>query len=114
MAGMRNSMISLNEETPLSLKEAARILPPTRQDKRVHVSTLTRWILHGVQGVRLEAYRIGGRWVTTREALERFSAALTDNRQYRSPSSSPPCPQVGSAFRRRQDQIERELADHGV
>jgi hypothetical protein len=107
-------MISFSEETPLSLKQAARILPPTRQDKRVHVSTLTRWILHGVQGVRLEAYRIGGRWVTTREALERFSAALTERQL--PPSNSQPelSPRSAVVQRRRDEEVERKLADHGV
>ncbi len=71
-------MIDLKTEKPLSLAQAARGVPPTRQDKPVHVSTLTRWILRGVHGVRLEAARLGGRWVTSEEAICRFSAALTD------------------------------------
>ena len=42
-------MIDLKTETCLSLSQAARLIPPIRQEKPVHVSTLTRWILHGVR-----------------------------------------------------------------
>jgi hypothetical protein len=106
-------MIDLKYEKALSLPQAARHIPPTRQDKPVHVSTLVRWILHGVRGVRLEAARIGGRWVTTQEALERFSSKLTA--QHSSPSTQP---NIGgpthTAHERRQDQVERELRKIGV
>jgi hypothetical protein len=69
-------MIDLKVERGISVPQAARSIPPTRLDKPVHPSTIVRWILHGVRGVRLEAVRVGGRWVTTHEAIERFSAAL--------------------------------------
>jgi hypothetical protein len=74
-------MINLALETPLTLKSAARDIPPGR-GKRTHLSTLLRWILSGVRDpagkvVRLEALRIGGRWITSREALQRFAERLT-------------------------------------
>lgn len=59
-------------ETLLSLTEAAQTLPG-----RPHLSTLHRWWLHGVRGVRLETILVGGRRFTSAEALERFAAATT-------------------------------------
>jgi hypothetical protein len=74
-------MIDLTQETPLTLASATRLIPPGRGE-RTHLSTLLRWILSGVRDpagnvVRLEALRIGGRWVTSREALQRFAERLT-------------------------------------
>ena len=62
----------MTNETLFSLSAAARILPG-----RPHVSTLHRWRLRGVQGVKLETIRIGGRRFTSLEALEQFSARVT-------------------------------------
>jgi hypothetical protein len=69
-------------ESVLSLAAAARRFPAGRRGRPVHPATLTRWILAGVRRpggrrVRLEAVRLGGRWVTSREAIGRFVAALT-------------------------------------
>jgi hypothetical protein len=57
-------------------------VPPARNGKRTHLSTLLRWIHLGARGpsgepVRLEAVRLGSRWLTSREALQRFASALT-------------------------------------
>jgi hypothetical protein len=75
-------VVDLTAETPLSLTAAARLIPPARGGKATHLSTLLRWILHGARGpagetVRLEAARIGSRWVTTHQALQRFVERLT-------------------------------------
>src|SRR5215831_15466946 len=73
---------TLIDEQLLSLPQAARRLPPGRRGRPVTLSCLLRWILSGVpspdgQRVRLEAVRLGGRWLTSVEALGRFAAALT-------------------------------------
>jgi hypothetical protein len=75
-------MLDLTTETPLSLAAATGLIPPGRGGERTHLSTLLRWILHGSKGpdgetVRLEAVRLGSRWVTSREAIQRFSERLT-------------------------------------
>ena len=75
-------MFDLTQEQPLSLKEAARLIPPARNGKRTHLSTLLRWVLTGAKApdgtrVRLDAVRLGGRWMTSREALQRFTVRLT-------------------------------------
>jgi hypothetical protein len=59
--------------TKISLRQAAT-------ESGAHVSTVLRWVHRGVNGVRLEASRQGGRWFTTRSALARFSATLTAER----------------------------------
>lgn len=76
--------IDVATEETLGLREAAERLPPGRGGRPVTVSCLTRWIIAGIktpgrEPVRLEAVRVGGRWVTTAGALRRFSAALTAN-----------------------------------
>ena len=63
----------LTTETLKTLAEAARTLP----GGPVHVSTIHRWRLKGVRGVRLETILRGGIRCTTDEAIERFFAAST-------------------------------------
>ena len=70
-------MSCLLDEQLLSFSQVARVLPPGRNGRPVAPSTVFRWVRDGVRGIRLEAIRIGGRWLTTREAVARFSAALT-------------------------------------
>lgn len=72
-------MIDLTSESLLTLTEAAAFLPRTRGQK-VHVSTLWRWHVKGHRGVKLECLRLGGRLWTSRESLQRFSTALSEQR----------------------------------
>ena len=69
--------ININSEHLLTLADAARALPALRGERKIHVSTLYRWISHGTRGVRLEAVKIGRTLVTSREALQRFAERLT-------------------------------------
>jgi hypothetical protein len=75
-------MLDTTAETPIPLKTAARLIPPARNGKKTHLSTLLRWVTAGARSpsgerVRLEAVRLGGRWMTSREALQRFAERLT-------------------------------------
>jgi hypothetical protein len=75
-------MFDLTTETPLPLNEAVKFIPPARNGKATHFGTVLRWILSGCKDpdgrtVRLEALRLGGRWMTSREAIQRFAEALT-------------------------------------
>ena len=95
-------MIDIHEEPLLSLSAAAALVPPARQGKRTHLSTILRWILDGAKGpngkrVKLEAVRIGGRWMTTRSALQRFVERLTPDA-----GAAPPSPSA-----RRQEQKDK-------
>jgi hypothetical protein len=70
-------MIDLKTETPINLRQAARLLPSGRKGRPVHVSTLVRAITRGANGCKLEALRLGKQWVTTVEALQRWGEAQT-------------------------------------
>ena len=67
----------LNTEQVLTFTEASKVLPPIG-GKRTHPSTLWRWARKGVRGVKLETRRLGGRFVTSIEALDRFSKDLAE------------------------------------
>jgi len=90
-------MIDLASETPLTLKEAAARLPG-----RPHVATLHRWIAKGVRGIQLEAGLLGGKRITTLEALQRFLDALSGAHE----SGPTPTP-----FRRRQHHAAAKSLD---
>jgi hypothetical protein len=69
-------------ETPLSLTEVCRKLPVGLGGSELHLSTVLRWCTVGVKSpdgtvVRLEAVRVGKRWVTSAEALNRFIDRIT-------------------------------------
>src|ERR1700687_982534 len=74
-------MIDLRNETTVSLSQAARLLPAGLRGRPVTLSCLLRWVIDGVKTptgmVRLEAVRMGGRWITSIEALERFACRQT-------------------------------------
>jgi hypothetical protein len=71
--------MSILDENLLSLAGAAAEI-------RAHEATARRLILNGVLlpgggRLKLEAVRIGGRWKTSKQAIERFVASLTAARQ---------------------------------
>jgi len=67
----------LTTEAVYTFAELVRQLP-SFHGRRIHVSTLHRWCQRGVRGVRLECRRLGGRIVTSVEAVDRFSARLAE------------------------------------
>jgi hypothetical protein len=109
-------MIILANEQLVPLAEAARLVPPGRSGQRTHISTVVRWILKGAKGpdgrpVRLEALRIGGRWMTSREALQRFAEALTPALA----DQAGPVPVRGPGARRRaSERAAQELVRLGI
>jgi hypothetical protein len=74
-------MINLETEEPKPLKEVCKTFPG-RKGKGVALSTVWRWILHGRKSrqtgrvVKLGSIQIGGRRYSSREAAQRFTAAL--------------------------------------
>jgi hypothetical protein len=108
-------MIDLASETPLSLAAATRLIPPGRNGRKTHISTLLRWIFAGVRGpngtrVHLEAARLGARWITSQEAIQRFMESLTPQ------TETPPTPTPPTAIRRRRasEQATSELEKLGI
>lgn len=71
-------MSDLSVESLMSLATAASLLPERRSGKRPHVSCIYRWTQTGCRGVVLESVQVGGTRCTSREALSRFFARLTD------------------------------------
>jgi hypothetical protein len=109
-------MIDLTTETPIPLVAATALIPPGRNGKRTHLSTLLRWILNGAKGpsgdvVRLKAVRLGGRWMTSREALQRFAERLTPRV---ADVASDPTPRTPAARQRSSERAARELEQIGI
>lgn len=67
--------IDLNQEGLLSVADVPEYLQ-TRGGRRVHISTIYRWLIQGVSGRKLEAIKIGGQTYTSKQALARFSVTL--------------------------------------
>jgi hypothetical protein len=98
-------MSGLTEEL-LDLREVARAVNARRPP---HLSTVARWVQHGVKvgrhgRVRLASRRIGGRVFVSRAAVEAFLGAL--NGCYAAPAAPPPAPTAaalaaGEELRRR-------------
>ena len=95
--------IDIEAESICTLPELAR-----RYD--VHVSTINRWRLRGIKGVRLETARIGGKSVTSLEAGDRFNEAVTAAAD----GAPAPRPETDAARERRLERVERELAAAGI
>lgn len=65
----------------ISFSQAARLIPPSRQDRPVSPSCIWRWHRVGVtttdgRRVKLEAVWLVNRLVTSEQAVQRFIAAL--------------------------------------
>jgi hypothetical protein len=57
---------------------------------RPHKSTAIRWVVRGVSGVRLEAKRLGSRYMTTVEDVKAFIERATASSKPEIPFSPPP------------------------
>lgn len=70
----------VRSETVLSAAKAAKLIPSDRS-RRGHVSidAIVKWILNGKRGVFLDGFKAGGKaWFTSKEAIDRFIAALSE------------------------------------
>jgi hypothetical protein len=109
-------MLDTTVESPIPLNAAAKLIPPARNGKRTHLSTILRWITRGAKApsgerVRLEAVRIGGRWMTSRQALQRFAERLTPRLDTTAASTTPRTP---GQRQRAAERAERELDLIGI
>lgn len=109
-------MLDISSESTISLSEAARLLPPGRRGRPVSLSCVLRWVFSGAPGpsgerVRLEALRLGGRWITSREAMQRFAERLTPCLESAPQTSTPRTP---GARRRNSDRAAEELQRLGI
>jgi len=102
----------------ISLGQAARRLPSYRESRPVSPSTLWRWISRGVlladgSHVRLEAVRLGGRWLTSIPALERFTQAQTPAVEA-GPAPTPNTPRTLAQRARAAERAAAELEKLGL
>ena len=102
----------LCDEEVLSFTEASKILPKVN-GRRPHASTIWRWARKGCQGVRLEVRRLGGRFLTSREALERFSERLGAIELPERPATAPKQP-IAKQRQRSIERANRVLAGAGI
>jgi hypothetical protein len=107
--------IDLLLEEVYSFAQATRFVPPARNGKKTHISTLLRWAIKGAKApngtiVRLEAMRLGGRWVTSREAIQRFMAALTP----RLDGGDGPCVRTATSRQRASESAQQKLEKLGM
>ena len=66
-----------SREQLLSLSQAAKSVP--RIDGRSpHASTVFRWAKKGLNGIKLEYLKVGGRIVTSVEAMDRFYVGVAE------------------------------------
>ena len=112
---MSASATNLVSESLITLNQAARLLPPSRRGAPVSFSCVFRWVTAGLRGpdgrhVRLEAARVGGRWLTSREALQRFADALTPQMG----GESAPAPRTPGQRRRAHERATRQLEQVGI
>jgi len=68
------------DENLLTMRQAAARLG-------VHISTLWRWRLRGVGGVKLDVVKVGGKTFTSAEELERFAQGTTAAREQQQPAT---------------------------
>ena len=95
--------IDPDTETIITLGEACRAIPP----KGISPATMARWIQRGVRGAKLQTILIGGRRLTSREALARFFAAQN--------ATESPAPAITAKQRRKQGETaDRLLQDAGI
>jgi hypothetical protein len=102
----------------LSLSAAGRLFPGHRGNGTVDPSTVFRWVTKGMRTpdgrvMRLEAVRVGGRWLTSRGAVARFVSALTAAADP-PPATSTPVPRTSTACQKKTEQAIRSLVRRGA
>ena len=107
-------IVSAPHAFPVVVAPPAGVWRATRNCARAR-SCVLRWAVHGARSpagklVRLEAARLGSRWITSRQALQRFVEALTPRT-----GAAPPLPPRTPAKRRRaSEQAAKTLENIGI
>ncbi|HKB36992.1 MAG TPA: DUF1580 domain-containing protein [Gemmataceae bacterium] len=112
-------MIDIQTEPLISLSTACGLVPPGRSGRQTHLSTLLRWILKGSKGpggrtIRLEAMRVGGRWMTSAAALQPFAEALTPRLDANDKTVPVPPPRTSGQRQRASDRAGAALEKLGI
>jgi hypothetical protein len=107
--------IDLTAETILALSEAPRHVPLSHTGRTVSFPTVWRWALRGIvaadgQRIRLETLKLGGRTVTSLEALQRFAERLSP----RLDAEEAPPTRTPAQRRRASERAAEELREAGI
>lgn len=99
----------------MALSTAGRRFPGVRGNAGVDPSTVFRWVTQGTKAtdgsrVKLEAVRVGGRWLTSDQAIARFVAALTGG----ATAAETPAPRQPSARQRSSEAAAKQLEQMGA
>lgn len=96
--------MSLSENLDLiPLAEAAKLLPG-----KPHISTLHRWRVRGVRGVKLPTVMCGGRRCVARSAIFEFIYATTAVRENTASPATPPTRNRSREVQRAEQQLAKE------
>lgn len=111
-------LIEIQNGEGQSLSATGRQYPAHHGPGRVDPSTVYRWVTKGIRAadgrvVKLEAARVGARWLTSRSAAVRFLTALTTAAAPTSPTTVP-VPITPAARRRASEDAATELKKMGV
>jgi len=77
---------------------------------RPHLSTALRWCQRGVGGVKLKSWKIGGRRMTTVEAVQEFVEVTTSA----SDQSAAQASAISAPTSKAHDAAMRALREHGL
>ena len=77
---------------------------------RPHLSTALRWCQRGVGGTKLQSWKIGGRRMTTVEAVREFVEATTSA----SDPSVAQSPAISTQTSKAHEAAMRALKEHGI
>ena len=107
-------MLDISTEQLIALKEVAKRIPG-RGGRPTNFATIWRWIMKGSiapggKRVRLRAARIGGKWVTSVEAVQEFLQALTP----RFGEEPPNLPRSAAKRQAADERAARELEETGI
>lgn len=108
----------------LSMAEAAELITEMRGGNRVARMTPWRWAKYGVNGVYLDAVRLGTQYFTTREAIEKFAHESMQAERERAAAAQDDVTAVAKRVKRRRRSgsdraravrdAEREAASLGI
>ncbi len=101
-------MIDFLSEQVITLSDVPAHVPPLRAGKPITTQAVYNWTISGVRGIRLERAKLGGVWVTSLEAIQRFMERLT------AAAEAPPASAAEKAGRRRSEAARKELAALGI
>lgn len=73
MATTETATLPLDDLIPLG--DLPKLLPASN-GRRLAQSTCWRWAIKGLGGTKLKAWRVGGKWYTSAEAVREFGEVL--------------------------------------